>query len=138
MEWMLLPYRRYAEFTGRSRRREYWLFVLLYLLVMMVIEAIFGTPRAITMSSGFSYGIIANGTGTTVGNLFWLASFIPGLAVSVRRLHDIDRSGWWLLLGFVPVLGWFTLFIFYCLDGTAGSNRFGPDPKARGYVDVFR
>ncbi len=143
MEWMLLPYRRYAEFTGRSRRREYWLFVLFYLLVLMVIEAIFGTPTEVITSHplGFgviSYGVIANGTGTMVGNLFWLFSLVPGLAVTVRRLHDIDRSGWWLLLLVVPFLGWFTLFIFYCLDGTSGSNRFGPDPKARGVVDVFR
>ena len=112
--------------------------MLFYFLVMMVIEAILGTPRTFISGDAFSYGIIANGTGTLVGNLFWLASLVPSLAVSVRRLHDIDRSGWCLLLAFVPFLGWFTLFIFYCLDGTAGSNRFGADPLARGYVDVFR
>ncbi len=138
MEWMLLPYRRYAEFYGRSRRREYWLFILFYLLVLMVINAIFGEPLAMRAGPWFSYTVVENGTGSAVGNLFWLASLVPGLAVTVRRLHDIDRSGWWLLLMFVPLLGWFTLFIFYCLDGTPGSNRFGPDPKERGVVDVFR
>ena len=138
MDWMLLPYRRYFEFTGRSRRREYWLFALFYVLVLMVIDAVFGMPVAMRAGPWFNYTMIENGTGTMVGNLFWLASLIPGLAVTVRRLHDIDRSGWWLLLMFVPFLGWFTLFIFYCLDGTPGSNRFGPDPKARGVVQVFR
>jgi uncharacterized membrane protein YhaH (DUF805 family) len=138
MDWMLLPYRRYFEFSGRSRRREYWMFALFYMLVFIVIETVFGVPQTVTMSNAFSYGVFANGTGTTVGNLFWLASIIPGFAVSVRRLHDIDRSGWWMLLWFVPFLGWFTLFIFYCLDGTAGSNQFGPDPKERGVVEVFR
>jgi uncharacterized membrane protein YhaH (DUF805 family) len=138
MDWMLLPYRRYFEFSGRSRRREYWMFTLFYVLVLAVIETIFGVPHAMRMGDAFSYGVIANGTGTTIGNLFWLASIIPGFAVSVRRLHDIDRSGWWMLLAFIPFLGWFTLLIFYCLDGTAGSNRFGADPKERGVVDVFR
>ncbi len=138
MEWMLLPYRRYAEFSGRSRRREYWLFVLFYWLVMIAIEAIFGTPQSVTMGNAFSYGVVANGAGSAIGNLFALASLVPSLAVAVRRLHDIDRSGWWLLLAFVPFLGWFTLFVFTCLDGTAGSNRYGFDPKARGVADVFR
>lgn len=138
MDWMLLPYRRYFEFSGRSRRREYWLFFLFYLLVLMVINAVFGVPMAMRAGPWFNYAVVTNGTGSMVGNLFWLVSFIPGLTVAVRRLHDIDRSGWWLLLMFVPFLGWFTLLIFMCLDGTAGSNRFGADPKERGVVDVFR
>jgi uncharacterized membrane protein YhaH (DUF805 family) len=135
---MLLPYRRYFEFSGRSRRREYWSFALFYLLVLMVINVIFGVPMAMRAGPWLSYEMMMSGTGTTIGNLFWLVSFIPGLAVAVRRLHDIDRSGMWLLLAFVPILGWFTLLIFMCLDGTPGSNRFGPDPKSRGVVDVFR
>ena len=138
MEWMLLPYRRYAEFTGRSRRREYWMFVLFYWLVAVVIGAIFGTRQAVTIGTWYSAQVVTNGTGSTIGNLFALASLVPSIAVAVRRLHDIDRSGWWLLLVFVPFLGWFTLFIFMCLDGTPGSNRFGGDPKGRGIVDVFR
>lgn len=138
MDWMLLPYRRYFEFSGRSRRREYWLFVLFYLLVLMVINALFGVPVAMRAGLWFSYAMVMNGTGSTIGNVFWLFSLIPALAVAVRRLHDIDRSGFWLLLSFVPFLGWFTLLIFMCLDGTAGGNRFGADPKARGIVDIFR
>ncbi len=138
MEWMLLPYRRYAEFTGRSRRREYWLFLLFYWLVALVIDALFGMRQTMTVAGWYSTQVITNGTGSAIGNVFALASFIPGLAVGVRRLHDIDRSGWWMLLAFVPFLGWFTLFVFMCLDGTPGSNRFGADPKDRGVVDVFR
>ena len=138
MEWMLLPYRRYFEFTGRSRRREYWMFTLLYVLVSVAISVLLGTTQ--TFRAGFfvSTQLVTSGPGDVVQDVFGLVSFIPGLAVTVRRLHDIDRSGWWFLLVFVPVLGWFTLLIFYCLDGTAGSNRFGPDPKERGVVEVFR
>ena len=71
-------------------------------------------------------------------NLFGLVSFIPGLAVAIRRLHDQDRSGWLLLLVFIPILGWFALLVLMLLDGTRGRNRFGPDPKNPGEeADVF-
>ncbi len=130
MQWMILPYRRYAEFSGRSRRREYWMFVLFTVLVSVAIDVLFGTPdyRRVGMSVGFSTEL--SGTGGIIHNLFGLASFIPGLAVAVRRLHDQDRSGWLLLLAFIPILGWFALLVLMCLDGTRGRNRFGPDPKS--------
>jgi uncharacterized membrane protein YhaH (DUF805 family) len=138
MDWMLLPYRRYFAFDGRSRRREYWLFWLFYVLVSFGISVVFGRPQVVGNGLWFSYVSTLNVTGSLVGNLFWLVSFVPGLAVAVRRLHDVDRSGMWLLLMFVPFVGWFTLLIFMCLDGTPGGNRFGADPKARGVVEVFR
>jgi uncharacterized membrane protein YhaH (DUF805 family) len=78
-----------------------------------------------------------NVVGDIVSGLFALFNLIPSLAVLVRRLHDVDRSGWWLLLVFLPILGWFALFIFTCLDGTRGPNRFGLDPKNPNDVDVF-
>ena len=137
MEWMILPYRRYAEFTGRSRRKEYWMFVLFQVLVSAAIGVVFGRP-SYSMGGGMMAGAMMLGTtGGMVQNLFTLVSFIPGLAVSVRRLHDQDRSGWLLLLVLVPLFGWFALLVFMCLEGTRGPNRFGPDPKNPTDLEAF-
>ncbi|OYU36106.1 DUF805 domain-containing protein [Novosphingobium sp. PASSN1] len=142
MNWMLLPYRRYAEFSGRSRRREYWMFALFYVLVFVVLNALFGTNEVTRTSTnfgtGFSYGSRLVGGGGLIGGLFALASLIPALAVSVRRLHDQDRSGWMLLLGLIPFFGGFVLLVFMCLEGTRGANQYGPDPKDPGSAEVFR
>lgn len=138
LNWMILPYKRYFEFSGRSRRKEYWLFTLFYFLVSVAISIVFGTPsyEQAGFYAGFSTEL--SGTGGMVQNLFGLASLIPSLAVSVRRLHDQDRSGWLLLLIFIPLLGWFALFVLMCLNGTRGRNRFGPDPKnPADEADVF-
>jgi len=137
MNWMLMPYRRYAEFTGRSRRKEYWMFVLFYFVVMIVLDAAFGTRDVVDAPGGFYYGTRLVGGAGVIGGLFWLVSIIPHLAVSVRRLHDQDRTGWLLLLLFLPILGWFALFVLMCLDGTHGANRYGPDPKNPTNADVF-
>jgi len=137
MEWMLLPYRRYSEFTGRSRRKEFWLFALFQWLALIAIAAVFGTPRASFSTGSYAVGTVFDSTGALAQQLFLFASLVPNLAVSVRRLHDQDKSGWLLLLLFVPVLGWFTLFVFYCSDGTRGPNRYGPDPKNPTDIDAF-
>lgn len=137
MEWMLLPYRRYAEFSGRSRRKEYWMFALFYLLVMIVLNAIFGTNQVERGAGTFVYGSRLVGAGSWVGGLFWLVTLIPSLAVSVRRLHDQDKSGWLLLLVLIPFLGWFALLVLMCLEGTRGGNRHGPDPKNPTDASVF-
>ena len=136
MEWMLMPYRRYADFSGRSCRREYWMFTLLSVLVA------FGT-LAIMLAGGLA----AEGSGETAGPLFWvgggilgiwvLASIIPSIAVQVRRFHDQDRSGWMILLGFIPYVGSIIVFVFMCLSGTRGPNRYGPDPLDPSNIDVF-
>ncbi len=142
LQWMILPYRRYFQFGGRSRRTEYWLFVLFQVFVSSVISILFGVQTTSEQSQqygayvGFSSQL--SGTGGMVQNLFGLVSFIPGLTVAVRRLHDQDRSGWLLLLVFIPLLGWFALFVLMCLDGTRGPNRHGPDPKRpEADADVF-
>ena len=137
MEWMLLPYRRYAEFTGRSRRKEYWMFALFQFLVSLVIGALFGRSGYMWGPGMMSGGLVLGDTGGLVQNLFTLVSFVPALAVSVRRLHDQDRSGWLLLLILVPILGWFALFVFMCLEGTRGPNRYGPDPKNPTDLEAF-
>ena len=138
MEWMLLPYRRYADFGGRSRRREFWLWGLFTVLVSVVIGAVFGHPVYQRFGFNVSYSTMTSGPGELLQSLFNLFNLVPGLAVGARRLHDIDRSGWWQLLWFVPFIGWLILLVFFCLDSNSGPNRFGPDPKERGTADVFR
>ena len=120
MEWATLPLKRYAEFTGRSRRKEYWMFFLLCLVVALVIGFVEGLLGLNGMIG--PYGPIST--------LFLLAILIPSIAVGIRRLHDTDRSGWWIFISLIPLIGSIVLLVFEVLPGTPGSNRFGPDPKA--------
>lgn len=125
MEWMLLPLRRYADFSGRSCRREYWMFALMHgvigmLLYLPVLTAIAGAP------AGPPPAIL--GVALPLFALYVLVMAVPALAVQVRRLHDLDRSAWGLLWGLLPVAGLFILLYFMGQRGTAGPNRYGADP----------
>ena len=144
MEWMLLPLKRYAQFSGRSRRKEYWmytLFIILAGIVLTIVDSILGlgghaTLTSETGSGGAFYGAIANRG--LLANLFSLATFIPSLAVGVRRLHDTNRSGWWLLLLFVPLIGAIVLLVWFCTPGTSGSNNYGDDPLSNTPEELAR
>ena len=127
MEWMLMPYRRYADFSGRSTRQEYWMFYLLFVIVYVVCLIIMGmgAPSVDPMTGQLSGGGVLATIGAGLLGLFVLGSFIPSIAVSIRRMHDQDRSGWWILCPIANI-------IFLFIDGTPGTNRFGPDPKGRG------
>ena len=142
MEWATLPLKKYAQFDGRSRRKEYWMYVLLLIVVGIVVgivESILGLTGMVG-----PYGPISA--------LFMLATLVPSLAVGVRRLHDTNRSGWWLLVGYGPfilylclmlagmlqiamivalvaLIGFIVLLVFMVLEGTKGPNQYGPDPK---------
>ena len=105
----------YATFSGRARRAEYWWFVLFNLIVSAVLALLFGNGHGM-------------GGGGMINSLWSLAVLLPSLAVGARRLHDIDRSGWWLLIGFIPLIGLIVLIVFFATRGTAGPNRFGTDP----------
>lgn len=134
MEYMIMPLKRYADFQGRSRRKEYWMFVLLQILVLVPVVFI----AALLGGTGGETGNVLGGIGMVLVALVYLAVFmIPGLAVQVRRFHDQDKTGWLVLLGFIPYLGGLVLLVFMCLEGTKGSNRFGPDPKDPYGEDVF-
>lgn len=114
MEWYIKVWKQFADFSGRARRKEYWMFALVNLLIAVVlafIESLLGLTAVL-------------------GTLYALAVLIPSLAVSVRRLHDTSRSGWWVLISLVPVIGTLILLIFLVLEGDAASNEYGPDPKA--------
>ena len=136
MEWMLMPYRRYADFSGRSRRKEYWMFALLQAIIAIVLLIVMFTLGGLSGSGGTSFGPMGMlGAGLLV--IWGLATIIPSIAVQVRRFHDQDKSGWMVLIGFIPYIGGIIVFVFMCLAGTAGPNRFGPDPKDPTSADVF-
>jgi uncharacterized membrane protein YhaH (DUF805 family) len=111
------------------------------LLIHAVIGVVFGTADYSGGGAGgmgfFGMSTMITGTGGKLQSLFNLAVLIPNIAVTTRRLHDVDRSGWFQLLWFVPILGWFTLLVMFCLDGNRGFNRYGPDPKNPMDVDAF-
>jgi uncharacterized membrane protein YhaH (DUF805 family) len=119
MNWYLGALKNYVGFSGRARRKEYWMFVWFNILVSIVLylaDRMLGTLDAET------------GVGL-LGALYSLGVLLPSLAVAVRRLHDTGRSGWWLLIGFVPLIGAIVLLVFFVLDGEPGSNAHGPNPK---------
>ena len=111
--------KKYAQFSGRARRMEYWMFVLfnvIFIIVLAFVDGMFGTfsPEAgIGMFSG----------------LYWLAVIIPGISVTARRLHDTSRSGWWMLINIIPLIGPIVMLVFACMDSHP-DNDYGPNPKA--------
>ncbi|UTP39125.1 DUF805 domain-containing protein [Phenylobacterium sp. LH3H17] len=133
MDMMFEPIRKYAQFSGRARRKEYWMFCLLIIGIEIVFYTLMGILGAGPMMAGDpTVGVNpAAGLLMLVFSVVMLGLFIPSLAVSFRRLHDTNRSAWWLLIALIPLLGVVVLLVFMLLDGTQGDNRFGPDPKAR-------
>ena len=117
-------FRQYVDFTGRARRAEYWFWHLFYFLALVVLLALDGVVAA----AGLRVSVF--------GLLGILALFLPSLAVAVRRLHDTDKSGWWLLINFVP-FGGIVYLVFLCQRGTSGENRFGPDPLGADVAATF-
>lgn len=133
MNLMFQPLRKYAVFEGRARRAEYWWFYLLFAIAYVALTIAtdgFNEEAAFQLSG--AQVVVALAAGAAV-----LAMVIPLVAVTVRRLHDIDRSGWWIFLSFLPLVGGLIVFIFTVLNGTRGPNRYGADPKAEvGATDV--
>lgn len=133
MEWMIMPLKRYADFSGRARRKEFWmyqLFVLCCYALMMVLLGLISLAIP-DGSEGRNATALLGLTVLVVATIF----FIPSLAVAVRRLHDTDKSGWFILINFLP-FGGIVLLVFWCQEGTRGENRYGPDPKGN-VSDVF-
>ena len=113
MNWYFEVLKKYAVFDGRAHRTEFWLFFLFSFIISLFLGVIVGLVGSLWF----------------ITTLYALAVLIPGLAVSVRRLHDTNRSGWWILTGLVPILGWIALLIFYIEDSRPGANQYGPNPK---------
>jgi Predicted membrane protein len=121
-----MPLKRYADFQGRSQRKEFWMFQLIYAaLFLATVILVGGTTDMYGDWSPFGNMVV----GLIV--LAMLGLFIPSLAVQARRFHDQDKSGWLVLLNLIPYLGSLVVFVFMLLDGTPGPNRFGDDPKGR-------
>lgn len=127
MEWMLMPLQRYADFSGRSRRKEYWMFLLGVVIVAIVLGLIEGATGLAGMVG--PYGPLSA--------LLLLGIIVPSIAVQVRRFHDQDKSGWFVLIGFIPLIGGIIVLVFMCLEGTKGPNQYGDDPKGAGNAETF-
>lgn len=151
LDYMFMPFRKYAQFTGRSRRMEFWSFGLFNLIVYAILGGILiGTGASLSSlaqpggnPASALVGLFFSGFGLLFG-LYWLATIIPTIAVTVRRLHDRDMSGWWYLgfivLSFIPLVGFIVSIAFLVimfLPGTPGPNRFGEDPKEPLSAQVF-
>jgi uncharacterized membrane protein YhaH (DUF805 family) len=121
MEWYTMVWQKYAQFTGRSRRKEYWMFVLINLLVF----ALLYVGALVLMTQSTTIGVLL-----MIGCLIYaLAGLIPHLAVTIRRLHDTNKSGWWILISLVPLVGGIILLVFLATEGDAADNQFGSNPK---------
>lgn len=107
MEWYLEVLKKYAVFNGRSHRKEFWMFVLINLII----------------------GVVLGWVSEALASIYSLAVLLPAIGVSIRRLHDTGKTGWWLLLHFIPVIGTIILIIFFVQDSDEGANEYGPNPK---------
>ena len=119
MNWYLYVLKNYATFSGRARRKEYWMFFLFNVLISLglgVLDVVAGT-YSVEYETGFFSG------------LYSLFVLIPSIAVGVRRLHDTNRSGWWIVISLIPIIGVLVLLVFMCLDSQPGTNRFGANLK---------
>ncbi|CAM2147476.1 putative inner membrane protein [Pararobbsia alpina] len=112
MDWYLKVLKSYAVFEGRARRKEYWMFLLFNFIATMVLIFVDVAILRVRLLS----------------SLYSLAVLVPSIAVGVRRLHDTDRTGWWMLVIVIPGIGWIILLVLMAMEGTRGPNRFGPDP----------
>ncbi len=120
-------FKNYAKFEGRSTRSEYWWFILFYWLVLIVPSILSAIIRVEII--GMLLGLVEI--------VAILGMLIPLLAVAIRRLHDTERSGWWLLIGLIPIVGGVALLVFYCLEGTPGPNKYGSKDNVKAIADAF-
>lgn len=121
MNWYLKVLKNYVGFSGRARRKEYWMFSLftfLFAILAMILDTILGTNI-----QPLPYGIFYF--------VYGLATFLPALAVLVRRLHDVGKSGFWFFIAFIPLIGAIWLLVLLCTNGDAGENKYGADPKGQ-------
>lgn len=114
MNWYLAVLKNYVGFSGRARRKEYWMFTLFNIIIALLLGVVDGLL----------------GTGGIIGGIYTLAILLPAIAVSIRRLHDTGRAGWWFLLILIPLIGPLVLLVFMVFEGNSGDNTYGSDPKA--------
>jgi uncharacterized membrane protein YhaH (DUF805 family) len=128
MSWYFLAWQRATDFSGRSRRKEYWYFhlfngiVMIFLVLFAVAFSDQGKPAMLPFGLMSAYGFVL---------------FVPSLAVTIRRLHDIGKSGWWYFIAFIPLIGGLILLVFTVLDSDPDRNEYGPNPKVPGHAGVI-
>ena len=128
MNYYLSVLKNYADFNGRARRSEYWYFILfnmIFCIVAMIIDNLLGTTFKFSSFMGVQQTLPYG----WVYLLYALAVLIPGLAVMVRRLHDVGKSGWFFLIVLIPLIGSIWLLVLFCTDGKPGENKWGKNPK---------
>jgi uncharacterized membrane protein YhaH (DUF805 family) len=121
MQWYIDVIKKYAVFDGRARRKEFWMFVLFNTIVgiiLSVLDTIIGTDFGGRTGGGW------------LSTIYYLAVLLPVIGVSIRRMHDTNRSGWWVLIYLIPCIGWIWFIVLAAQEGTVGDNQYGPDPKA--------
>ncbi|AXE29427.1 DUF805 domain-containing protein [Chromobacterium phragmitis] len=116
MNWYLTALKKYCDFSGRARRREYWLFQLFQMIALIVLAVL--------------DQVVLRQAVPILTVVYALGTILPAWGVLVRRLHDIGRSGWWMLISCVPLVGGIILFVFTVMDSQQGDNQFGASPKA--------
>ncbi len=122
MDWYFKVLSQYADFEGRARRKEYWMFTLFHMIAIMLLYGIIGI--------GFgSESSMLSVIGSVLVAIYVLGTLIPSLAVMVRRLHDIGKSGWYYFISFIPIVGSILLIVWFCTDSQPGDNQYGPNPK---------
>ena len=119
MDWYLGVLKQYAVFKGRARRKEYWFFILFNLIASLLLTLVDFMTGSLDAELGMGM----------LSGLYSLAILIPSLAVTVRRLHDTGRTGWWLLVGLIPLIGAIVLLVFMLLDSQPNDNEYGANPK---------
>jgi len=124
MNWYLAVIKKYADFSGRARRKEYWMFVLFNVIISVILNIL----ERVTLSSQDPSAAFSNPF-YLLGLVYSLAVLLPSLGVMVRRLHDTNRNGWTILLALIPIVGAIILLVYECQDGTPGENKYGPNPK---------
>ncbi|WP_367321530.1 DUF805 domain-containing protein [Streptomyces sp. HUAS ZL42] len=112
MSWFIEVLKKYAVFSGRARRKEYWMYTLFVVIIYIALAIVGAALKAVWIPL-----------------IFWAAILLPSLGVSIRRLHDTGRSGWAILFGLIPLVGGIILLVFMASEGEAGPNKYGPNPK---------
>jgi uncharacterized membrane protein YhaH (DUF805 family) len=126
MQWYIGVLKKYIQFAGRARRKEYWMFLLFNIIISL---GLFAIERVLGLASSTMADGTASFSGGPLSTIYSLATLVPGIAVAVRRLHDTGRSGWFMLLALIPLVGGFILLYFMIKEGDTNTNQFGTNPK---------
>ena len=123
MQWYIDVLKKYAVFSGRARRKEYWMFVLFNVIASIILSIL-------DKILGLDFGSGSTSSSGWLSTIYSLAVLLPTIGVAIRRMHDTGRSGWWILINLIPCIGWIWFIVLAAQEGNAGDNQYGPDPKA--------